>query len=119
MLLFHGVYGRMYSLFLFTSTLSYLALLAALDAAACRRWALWALAVLAAVATHPYGALVLASQGRVRAARPAAAARRAVACVGRGVLGIPLLAHRPGAGRAASTSAWAAAARSSAGRCRC
>ena len=29
--LFHGVYGRMYSLFLFTSALSYLALLHALD----------------------------------------------------------------------------------------
>ena len=31
-LLFHGVYGRMYSLFLFTATLSYLAFLAALRA---------------------------------------------------------------------------------------
>jgi hypothetical protein len=62
MLLFHGVYGRMYSLFLFTSALSYLALLVALERGDRRHWALWALAILATVATHPYGALVLASQ---------------------------------------------------------
>jgi hypothetical protein len=62
MLLFHGVYGRMYSLFLFTSTLSYLAFLVALERDDRRHWALWALAILATVATHPYGALVLASQ---------------------------------------------------------
>ena len=89
MLLFHGVYGRMYSLFLFTSTLSYIALLAAIDRGGGRRWALWVLAVLAAVATHPYGALVLASQavfvllGR-RRLREATLAFAAV-----GVLGIP------------------------------
>ncbi len=62
-LLFHAVYGRMYSLFLFTSALSYLALLAALRGGGTRRWALWAVAILLTVATHPYGALVLASQG--------------------------------------------------------
>jgi hypothetical protein len=61
-LLFHGVYGRMYSLFLFTSLLSYLALERALERGG-RRWVWWGLAVLATVATHPYGALVLASQG--------------------------------------------------------
>lgn len=61
-LLFHGVYGRMYSLFLFTSALSYLTLERALDGGG-RRWSWWALAVLATIATHPYGALVLASQG--------------------------------------------------------
>jgi Dolichyl-phosphate-mannose-protein mannosyltransferase len=61
-LLFHGVYGRMYSLFLFTSTLSYLALERALKRGG-RRWAWWGLAVLATIATHPYGALVLGSQG--------------------------------------------------------
>ena len=61
--LFHGVYGRMYSLFLFTAALSYLALLRALERGGRRAWALWALAILATVATHPYGALVLASQG--------------------------------------------------------
>ncbi len=61
--LFDGVYGRMYSLFLFTSALSYLALVVALEGGGRRRWALWAVAILACVATHPYGALVLASQG--------------------------------------------------------
>jgi len=61
--LFHGVYGRMYSLFLFTSLLSYLALLVALDRGDRRSWTLWVLAILATVATHPYGGLVLATQG--------------------------------------------------------
>ena len=63
MFLFHGVYGRMYSLFLFTSALSYLAFLHAVDRGGRRPWVLWVLAILATVATHPYGALVLASQG--------------------------------------------------------
>jgi Dolichyl-phosphate-mannose-protein mannosyltransferase len=62
-LLFHGIYARMYSIFLLTSLLSYLALLAALREGGTRRFALWAGAVLLCVATHPYGALVLASQG--------------------------------------------------------
>jgi hypothetical protein len=62
-LLFHGVYGRMYSLFLFTSALSYLGLLRAVDDGSWGRWTLWGLAIVATVATHPYGALVLASQG--------------------------------------------------------
>ena len=62
MLLFHGIYGRMYSLFLLTSALSYLAFLAAVGSGGWRRWALWAVAILATVATHPYGALVLATQ---------------------------------------------------------
>jgi 4-amino-4-deoxy-L-arabinose transferase-like glycosyltransferase len=62
-LLFHGIYGRMYSLFLLTSALSFLALLRALDRGRKRDWAWWALAMLATLATHPYGALVLASQG--------------------------------------------------------
>ncbi len=62
MFLFHGIYGRMYSLFLFTSALSFLALLRAIEVGGRVRWTLWALAILATVATHPYGALVLASQ---------------------------------------------------------
>lgn len=87
--LFHGVYGRMYSLFLFTSALSYLALLVALERGGRLRFALWAAAVLLCVATHPYGALVLGSQVlfvllvRERV-REAATAFAAVA-----VLGIP------------------------------
>ncbi len=63
MLLFHGVYGRMYSLFLVTSLLSFLALLHATEQGGRRRWAMWVAAVLFCVAAHPYGALVLASQG--------------------------------------------------------
>jgi hypothetical protein len=62
-LLFHGIYGRMYSLFLLTSALSYLALLRALDRRGRNAWALWVVAILATVATHPYGGLVLVSQG--------------------------------------------------------
>jgi hypothetical protein len=81
-LLFHGIYGRMYSLFLFASALSYLALLHALERGRPRAWLLWALAMLATLATHPYGALVLVSQiafvllrrERVRAALVASAA---------------------------------------------
>jgi MFS family permease len=61
-LLFHGVYGRMYSLFLLTSALSYLALLHALARRDRLRWGLWVVAILATIATHPYGALVLATQ---------------------------------------------------------
>ena len=69
-LLFHGIYARMYSLFLFTATLSYLALLRALERRDRRSWILWALTILACIATHPYGALVLALAGSLRALRP-------------------------------------------------
>jgi hypothetical protein len=62
-LLFHGIYARMYSLFLFLSTLSYLALLRAADRGGGRAWALWAVVMLLAIGSHPYGALVLGSQG--------------------------------------------------------
>ena len=62
LVLFHGVFGRMYSLFLFTSALSFLALLRAAEQDSHGRWALWALAMLATIAAHPYGALVLAAQ---------------------------------------------------------
>jgi 4-amino-4-deoxy-L-arabinose transferase-like glycosyltransferase len=88
MLLFHGVYGRMYSLFLLTSTLSYLAFLVAVERGGRWRWALWAAAILAAVATHPYGALVLASQALYLLAR--ARTREAlVALLAVAVLGTP------------------------------
>jgi 4-amino-4-deoxy-L-arabinose transferase-like glycosyltransferase len=62
-LLFHGIYGRMYSLFLFTATLSFVALLDALDHGGRRRFALWAVALLATLASHPYAVLVVAAQG--------------------------------------------------------
>jgi hypothetical protein len=84
MLLFHGVYGRMYSLFLFASLLSYLALLRAGERGGRRGWALWGAAILATVAAHPYGALVLASQGLYVLAR----ARRREAIVALGVVAV-------------------------------
>jgi hypothetical protein len=62
-LLFQGVFGRMYSLFLFASLLSFLALLAALEHGGRRRFALWGLALLLLLATHPYALLVVAAQG--------------------------------------------------------
>ena len=89
MLLFHGIYGRMYSLFLFTSAVSYLALLWALERGGAPRFALWGLAAIACVASHPYGALVLASQGAyvVVARQRVRASLLAFAIVG--VVGIP------------------------------
>jgi hypothetical protein len=87
--LFQAVFGRMYALFLLTSALSYLGLLEALEHGGRRRWALWCLAILATIASHPYGLLVLASQGLFvlatrRRIRDAIAAFAAVL-----VLGIP------------------------------
>ena len=61
--LFHGVYGRMYSLFLFCSLVCSLALLAALERGGRGRWALWVVAALVTVAAHPYAVLLLAGQG--------------------------------------------------------
>ncbi len=82
LLLFHGIYARMYSLFLFLSTVSYLALLRALGRGGWRAWGGWVVITLLSIAAHPYGALVLGSQGlyvlltrkRLRAATPAFAA---------------------------------------------
>ena len=62
MFLFHGVFGRMYALFLLTSTLSFLALLGALERGDRLRWAAWVIATLAVVASHPFGVFVLATQ---------------------------------------------------------
>lgn len=62
MTIYHGLYGRMYGLFLFASALSFLVLLYALDDGRRRMWALWAVAALAAIATQPYGALVVGVQ---------------------------------------------------------
>lgn len=81
-LLFHGVYARMYSLFLLLATLSYLALLRAIERGGFRAWTVWAIAMLLAISSHQYGALVLGSQGlyvlltrsRLRQAIPAFAA---------------------------------------------
>jgi 4-amino-4-deoxy-L-arabinose transferase-like glycosyltransferase len=89
LLLFHGVYGRMYSLFLLTSALSYLALLRALERGGARRFGLWVLAVLATVATHPYGALVLATQAIFVALRRERIREAAWALAAVLVLGVP------------------------------
>jgi hypothetical protein len=61
MIVYHGIYARMYSLFLFTSALSFLLLLRALERRSRWSWVVWALAVLASIATQPYGAFVLAA----------------------------------------------------------
>src|SRR5918999_2074543 len=63
MVVYHGVYARMYALFLFTSALSFLLLLRALERRGWFHWAAWSLATLAAVATQPYGVFVLAICG--------------------------------------------------------
>lgn len=61
--LFHAIFGRMYSLFLFTSALSFIAMLEALERGGRRRFVLWGLALVAALASHPYAVLVLGAQG--------------------------------------------------------
>jgi Dolichyl-phosphate-mannose-protein mannosyltransferase len=88
-LLFHGIYARMYSLFLATSLLSFLALLAALRAGGRRRWALWVAATIAMVSSHPYGALVVASQAAYAAATRSRLRESAWAFATVGVLGLP------------------------------
>ena len=62
--LFHGVYGRMYSLFLFLSLLAFLSPPPRpRPRHAGGRGLCGVAAILLAVAAHPYGALVLAAQG--------------------------------------------------------
>ncbi len=60
--LFHGVYGRMYSLFLFLSLACTLSLLRALERGGRARWAMWVATALLTVAAHPYGVLLLGGQ---------------------------------------------------------
>ena len=90
----HAIYARMYSMFLFTSALSFLLLLRALDRGSVARWALWGIATLALLATHPYGALVLTVQAayvivrRLRRPYPVRGAFLAFATVA--LLAIPL-----------------------------
>jgi Dolichyl-phosphate-mannose-protein mannosyltransferase len=86
-MLFHGIYGRMYSLFLFTSVLSFLALLSALERGGRGRFVLWGGSLLLMLASHPYAALVVAAQGlfvlvRRRRLRPALITLAAVGVVG-------------------------------------
>src|SRR5438876_8728858 len=88
-LLFHGIYGRMYSLFLFTSALSYLALLHAVERGGRRAWLSWGAATLVCVASHPYGALVLGSQAVYILLRRTRSRQALVALVAVAALGIP------------------------------
>ena len=88
--LFHGVYARMYSLFLFLSLLSFLLLLRALHRRTWGSWAGWGAVLLLGVAAHPYGALVFAAQGVfVALARRDQLRRAAVAFVVVGLAGTP------------------------------
>jgi hypothetical protein len=57
--LFHGIYARMYGVFLLVSLAATLALLRALDRGGVGRWGVWVGAALVTVATHPYGILLL------------------------------------------------------------
>ena len=98
-LLFHGIYARMYSLFLLLSTLSYLALLRALKRGGWGAWALWSLAMLLTIAAHQYGALVLASQGLLRPCHPGALAPGDPRLRGRRRPRDPALAREPRARR--------------------
>jgi 4-amino-4-deoxy-L-arabinose transferase-like glycosyltransferase len=88
-LMFHGIYGRMYSLFLFTSLLSFLALLAALERGGRRRFALWGAALLLMLASHPYAALVVAAQGLFVVLRRRRLREAVVTLAAVGVVGIP------------------------------
>jgi hypothetical protein len=81
-LLFHGVYGRMYSLFLLTSVGSYIAFMRAIRRFRPLDWEVWVATIYFTIAAHPYGAMVFASQvlfvlvdrTKIRAALPAIAA---------------------------------------------
>src|SRR6266571_807635 len=88
-LMFHGIYGRMYSLFLFTSLLSFLALLSALDDGGRRRFVFWGLALFLMLASHPYAVLVVAAQGLFLVLHRRRQREAVVTLVAVGVVGIP------------------------------
>lgn len=88
-LMFHGIYGRMYSLFLFTSLLSFLALLSALDQGGRRRFVLWGVALFLMLASHPYAVLVVVAQGLFVVVRRRRLREAFVTLAAVGVVGIP------------------------------
>jgi mannosyltransferase len=92
--LYHGIYARMYSLFLFTAVLSLLLLLRTLERGTRGRWAAWAAATYALLATQPYGLLVLAAEvvfvGVLRLRRPFPLRTPAIALAVMLVLAAPL-----------------------------
>src|SRR2546423_1189983 len=61
LVLFNADFGRMYAQFLFFGALAPLLLLRAIDNGRRRDWVLWWLACLGVLASHPYGAFVLAA----------------------------------------------------------
>jgi 4-amino-4-deoxy-L-arabinose transferase-like glycosyltransferase len=87
--LFQGIFGRMYSMFLFASLLSFLALLAALDRGGRRRFALWGLALFALLATHPYALLVVGAHALFVLLRRKRVPAALVTLATVGVAGIP------------------------------
>ena len=58
-LLFHGIYGRMYSLFLFTSPCRFSRCCGRSSRRRPLDWGLWGLALLATLSCHQYGAFIL------------------------------------------------------------
>ena len=60
--IYHGIYARMYSLFLFLTAVSFLTLLRAVGTRKPKRWGAWVAASVLAIATQPYGTFVLAAQ---------------------------------------------------------
>src|SRR5256714_4025967 len=87
--LFHGVFGRMYSLFLFTSLLSFIALLAALDDPRPRRFALWGGSLLLVLGSHPYAVLLVGAEALFVLLRRRHLRRAALTLVAVAVAGIP------------------------------
>jgi hypothetical protein len=87
--LFHGVFARMYSLFLFASVLSFLALLAALDDGRPRRFAMWGASLLLVLASHPYAVLVVGAQVLYVLARRLQLRRALTTLAAVGVVGLP------------------------------
>jgi hypothetical protein len=94
MVIYHGIYARMYSLFLFTSALSFLFLLRAVGRRDALAWIAWVLATVACIAAQPYGAFVLAASAVFVVVRrrwdPAPLRPALLAVVGAGVLTLPL-----------------------------
>jgi hypothetical protein len=94
MTVYHGIYARMYSLFLFTSALSFLLLLRAVGRRELWPWGAWGLVTLAAIATQPYGAFVLGAGALFVVVRrrwdPAPLRPALVAVAGTSLLALPL-----------------------------
>src|SRR3954469_3322489 len=87
--LFHGVFGRMYSLFLFTSLVSFLLLLAVQAEPRPRRFAFWGASLVLVLASHPYSVLVVGAEVLFVLIRRRELRSFAVTLAAVGVLGLP------------------------------